>query len=328
MSRNRNRSNNGRHFDMPQDVKDFASASLKKYKKTVKNDPWMDTDKKSIKKGYYNYLFDMLPAVTETLVYNSNNQEVKNMLPAIYEKMMDPEFIKRLAKLIDEDGKDAFDNADIFPIVVNGMLRNAKEWTKKLQQEAGDDQSITINTEDLVDLQTKLLKKRMKKMKKAGVPDSIAFDVLCALPKPTLLERSGGYWMRQVFNVLYEHAKTTKDIPFEKIVEVAVTDEFYPTLFTTMLLERKEIYVQMSESQKEFFNGCTEWMFNQMENMNKSVIYEILQSYADVRKRDKSQNRDSNRRYFMNSLPETDFPKICKVLAKLKDDYAWVDEFM
>ena len=95
-----------------------------------------------------------------------------------------------------------------------------------------------------------------------------------------------------------------------------------------MLLERKEIYVQMSESQKEFFNGCTEWMFNQMENMNKSVIYEILQSYADVRKRDKSQNRDSNRRYFMNSLPETDFPKICKVLAKLKDDYAWVDEFM
>ena len=51
---------------------------------------------------------------------------------------MDPEFIKRLAKLIDEDGKDAFDNADIFPIVVNGMLRNAKEWTKKLQQEAGD----------------------------------------------------------------------------------------------------------------------------------------------------------------------------------------------
>lgn len=327
MSRNRNRSNNGRHFSMPQDVKDFASASLKKYKKTVKNDPWADTDKKAIKRGYYNYLFDLLPSVTETLVYNSNNQAVKDMMPAIYEKLMDPEFIKRLNKLIDEDGRDAFENAEIFPIVVTGMLRNAKEWTKKLQQEAGDD-SIAINTEDLVDLQMKLLKKRVKKMRKAGVPEAIGFDVLCVLPKPELLNRSGGYWMRQVFNVLYEHAKTEKDIPFEKIVEVLITDEFYPTLLTTMLLERKEIYVQMTDQQKEFFNGCTEWMFNQMESMNKAAIYEILQSYADVRKRDKAQGRDSNRRYFMNSLPDTDFPKICKVLTKLKSDYEWVNEFM
>lgn len=327
MSRKNNRSNNGRHFEMPQDVKDFASASLKKYKKTVSKDPWMDTDKKSIKKGYYQYLFDMLPAVTETLVFNGNAQAVRDMVPAIYEKLMNPDFIKRLGKMIDEEGKDAFENADLFPVVITNMLRNAKEWTKRLQEDAGDE-SITINTEDLVDLQTKLLKKRMKKMKKAGIPDAIAFDTLCVLPKPQLLERSGGYWMRQVFNVLYEHAKTTKDIPFEKIVEVLITEEFYPTLITTMLLERKEIYVQMTEQQKEFFNSCTEWMFNQMENMNKAAIYEILQSYADVRKRDKAQGRDSNRRYFMDSLPDTDFPKICKVLAKLKDDYDWVKEFM
>lgn len=326
MSR-RKRSNNGRQFTLSQDVKDFANASLKKYKKTVSKDPWMDTDKKSIKKGYYNYLIDMLPDVTETLVFNGNNQAVKDMTPSIYEKLMDPDFIKRLDKLIDSEGKDAFENADIYPVVINGMLRTAKEWTKRLQEEAKDG-NISINTEDLVDLQMKLLKKRMKKMKKAGVPDAIAFDVLCVLPKPQLLERSGGYWMRQVFNVLYEHAKTTKDIPFEKIVEVLITEEFYPTLITTMLLERKEIYVQMTDQQKEFFNGCTEWMFNQMENMNKAVIYEILQSYADVRKRDKAQGRDSNRRYFMSSLPDTDFPKICKVLAKLEDESEWVKEFM
>lgn len=326
MSR-RNRSNNGRQFTLSQDVKDFANASLKKYKKTVSKDPWMDTDKKSIKKGYYNYLIDMLPDVTETLVFNGNNQAVKDMITSIYEKLMNPDFIKRLGKLIDSEGKDAFENADLYPVVINGMLRTAKEWTKKLQEEAKDG-NISINTEDLVDLQMKLLKKRMKKMKKAGVPDAIAFDVLCVLPKPQLLERSGGYWMRQVFNVLYEHAKTTKEIPFEKIVEVLITEEFYPTLITTMLLERKEIYVQMTDQQKEFFNSCTEWMFNQMESMNKAVIYEILQSYADVRKRDKAQGRDSNRRYFMSSLPDTDFPKICKVLAKLEDESEWVKEFM
>ena len=181
----RNRSNNGRHFSMPQDVKDFASASLKKYKKT-----------------------------------------------------------------------DAFENADLFPIVITAMMRNAKEWTKKLQQEAGGDESITINTEDLADLQVILLKKRMKKIKKAGIPEAIGFDVLCVLPKPDLLEKSGGYWMRQVFNVLYEHAKTTKEIPFEKIAEVVITKEYYPTLFTTMLLERKEIYVQKSSSM-HVQNGCS-----------------------------------------------------------------------
>ena len=54
-----------------------------------------------------------------------------------------------------------------------------------------------------------------------------------------------------------------------------------------------------------------------MEQLKKGEIYAILKVYSDVRKKDESQNKDTNRRYYISSLPESDYPKILKVVNRI-----------
>ena len=54
-----------------------------------------------------------------------------------------------------------------------------------------------------------------------------------------------------------------------------------------------------------------------MEEMKKDNIHSILASYADIRKKDDARGTDANRRYYITSLPESDYPKIIKVLERI-----------
>ena len=133
--------------------------------------------------------------------------------------------------------------------------------------------------------------------------------------------------MRFLMQVIYTHAKT-EEISFEAIMKYVVTANYYPALIAYLLLERKSEFVNMDDKQKEFFNKVTDWSFNCMEEMEKTEIRQILESYFNARKRDKKNNKDSNRRFFLGSLPENEFPNITKVLAKMKNDDSTIEEFL
>ena len=49
-----------------------------------------------------------------------------------------------------------------------------------------------------------------------------------------------------------------------------------------------------------------------MEEMDRSGIESILKTYVETRKRDESNGRDGNRRYFIKSLPDSDYPRVRK----------------
>ena len=94
-------------------------------------------------------------------------------------------------------------------------------------------------------------------------------------------------------------------------------DEYIGSVITFALLERKEKIATFSEGQKKLFNDITEYCFKKMENMSKDDIGSILKAYVENRQRDDKANRDTNRRYYISSLPENDFPKILKVVERM-----------
>ena len=313
-------------FKIPSDVREFTSLTIKKWKKDY-GDPYLS--KKEIKKNYYKALVDLLPEVIALLVRYSNRKEVQEITPAIYEKLSDEKFLKTLKKMIESGDIELVDNYEQLPIVIFDFLRQASKWEQKLTAE-NDGKKVTIDTSDMVEISSMLLKKKIKKATKAGVPENIAFDVFSVIPTSKLLEKSSMYRMRQMFLVLYEHAKSEKITPqmFDTIVKTAVKEEYMPQLSVYLLLERKEMYTQFTEEQKEFFNQVTSWVMNTIEEMPKSEIENILNAYFEARKRDKGQGKDSNRRYFLSSLPAEDFPKITKVLERIQTGDESVKEFM
>ena len=304
----RNNKNN-KEFKIPSDAKELAKLSFKKFKKESKG--YYDS-KKELKAAYYAHVIDLLPESIKLLVRYGHLDAVKETKEAIYAKITEKAFVKALAKEL----KNGLEMEELiyFPNVVYDILSIA---TKAVQASKEKGEDLSIDLDDLVELSQIILKKKIKKLKKAGVDENVAFDILSVIPTPKILDKSQYYHIREFFSVLYQHAKT-KDIDFEKVMKVVFKgDDYVPSIITFALLERNEKISGFNDTQKKLFNSITEYCFKTMEDMKKDDIVAILKAYTEARKRDESQNKDTNRRYYISSLPESDYPRILKVVSKI-----------
>jgi len=311
--------NQKKEFKIPEDVKLFASLTEKKYRKHYADGY---ESKKEQKKGYYEMLLSELPEVIKLLVNYSHIDKVVELKGEIYERLFDKKLVKKITKSVDKG--DDIDNIEMLPIVIYDVIKEATIQHRKDKEEDPDAKGYDLS--DLINLSNMILRKKMKKLDKAGVSKELAFDCLSVVPTNKVLER-GIYRMRQLMQVLYAHAKT-EDIDFAVIAKYVITSNHYPELITYLLLERKSDFVNLDEKQKEFFYKVSDWVFNTMEEMDKVEIREILLAYFKARKRDKGMSKDSNRRFFLGTLPENDFPNITKVIAKIKDSDSSIEEFL
>lgn len=330
------KNHNNTRYEIPSAVKDFFKCK----KKDVSRD-FAYSSKKEITEVYYKRLIVTdLPQVIDMLVFHGMQDDVKALKPYIYARITsdrsahedkkkiikydNKKFIKYFNEFLDDDDEE-IENIDLFPIVIADICREFAA------QEAADKQegdNVYYDVSDLMDLSTKILKKKMKKMGKEGIDKDLAFDCLSVIPCSRVLKRGALYRLRQLMQVMYSHANTDEKVDFPTVMKYVVTSDYYPALIAYLLLEKKQDYVDYTDKQKDFFNTVTDWCINTMESMEKEEIREILKVYFDNRKKDKANNKDANRRYFLSSIPENEFPKITRVIAKMKDVDSSIEEFL
>ena len=91
--------------------------------------------------------------------------------------------------------------------------------------------------------------------------------------------------------------------------------EIINTRSSVALLERKERFSDLNESQKAFYLQVSTWCFDTLEKeLSKNEIVSILETYISTRKRDELNGRDGNRRYALSTLSEDDYPKLKKII--------------
>lgn len=307
-------------FSIPDDALKMAKTSLKKFKK--KNDDYYD-GKKEMKKAYYEELVDLLPDTIALLVRYGHVKEVQEIKDQLYEKLVDPQFVKVLKHLI-EDKVDV-KNIKMLPIVIRDIVHMAK------QQEAKDKETDVnaegYDVEDLIELSKLILKKKIKKMKNEGIDEDVAFQCLSVIPCDKVLEdKQINYRLRVLMNVLYELAKT-KEIEFGKVIGMLIPEKYASVVILFCLLERKDKFASFNENQQKFFIQINGWIFDVMEDMERNQVESILNTYVDTRKRDESNGRDGNRRYFLKSLPESDYPRVRKVIDRMLESDSSVEKY-
>ena len=308
MSKNQN----NRRIKIPGDAREFAVATFKKFKKH--NDCF--DSKKELKQSYNMYLIDLLPRTIEFLIRSGHikNDEIQETKQAIYAKLVDEDFVKALRKEL-KNGND-IDNIKLLPIIIKDILVLTEKENRELL--AKDPNSKIYDMSDLIEISQLILKKRLKKFEKAGIDQTIAFDVLSVIPTAKALETSQTYRIHAFFEVLYEHAKA-KAIPFAAIMNTLVDDKWFQVFIAFALLERKDIVTpkigDIKENKKDDY--ISNWVFSTMEKLSKDEIEAILRAFVAGRKRDEAQGRDSNRRHALSSLPEADYPRIIKMVNKL-----------
>lgn len=323
MSKNRN----NRQLDIPKDVLKLSKMTLKKFKKRV-SDEGEDYSKKELKKAYYDEVIDYLPDTIEFLIRYGHIQtnEMKEIRNSIYGKIADHKFIKYISKEID-DGEE-FRNMKLLPAIIRDIITEVKTQEERDKQQ-NPNADITYDTSDILGLAELILKKKIKKAEKElEIDPDIALDLLMVIPHKSLLkDRQINYRLRIFISVLYEHAKTKKDINYENCLKLVGLDEYAQSVVVFNLLERRSRFNNFNENQQQLYVSINEWMLNQLEDLNKTDLESVLKLYTDLRKKDASQNRDEDRRYFLKSAPEDEFPNLKKCINHMIEQNSELEKF-
>lgn len=316
---------------VPDEVEEFAKASFKRFKK--KNKDYYDS-KKELKLEYFSNLVYDLDYVIEFVLGKGylNNDTVKEIKNGCYAKFVGDEsegFIKFLKKIItkrDEYPDYDLKNINLLPCMLYEIISDINIHNQNLKKENPDGLS-EVDASALYELSSIILKKKIKKCVKKGIDESVAFDCLSVIPSSSALKFSPFYRVKTLFAIMYTHAKD-KNIAFDKIINVVVDADYYDIIIQFAIQERKEKYASFNDSQKALFNSITDWVFNTLEDFDKSDIKRILVKYISIRKNDASQGKDSNRRYFIKSLPESVYPNTAKVIANLINENADNEKYL
>lgn len=299
------------------DAEHFAKLNEDKFiKKQKKKMSWYS--KKELQECYFLELMDLLPGTIMFLILQGyvRKDEIQALKNSIFKNLIKKKFIKFIASEI-KDGEE-IENIEFLPIIIKEILGIIEKTNKEML--AKDPNCKLIESDDIVELNKLILKKKIKKMVKKGVDANIAFDVLSIIPTKEILNlyrSSKIFRIKSLFDCLYEHSKT-KTIPFADIISYVLGREYYPAIIAYALLERKEHFGTLNESQKAFYLQVSTWCFDSLEKeLDKDEIVGVIETYTSTRKRDELNGKDTNRRYALSTLSEDDYPKLKKIINEM-----------
>ena len=309
---------NTKKIHVSNDVKYFSKLTWKKYKK--ENSDYWDS-KKELKKEYYQELLQYFPDVLLWLVKFGyiKSDEVIDTKQKCYAKFNDPDFCKALKKSLKKG--DKIDNIELYPIIIADIITLTAMQNEKIKNE--DANAPIYDMSDMIEISKMILKKKLKKFAKNGIEEAIAFDLLSVIPdkKALSIRNSQFFRIKTTFDILYEHAKNSA-VDFNKIVKIIIPFDFVNPVIIFSLLERKDKFSKLNDTQKKLYVDITNWCFDVMEKeLKPNEIEYILEAYANARKNDDAKGKDSNRRYVISSLSDQDYKNISKVVKRFITDH-------
>ena len=321
------RQNQKNKIRIPDEVKEFGKAKFKKYKK--ENKEYFDS-KKELKENYYSSLAYNLQYVIDFLVAKRHIQEeeIQQMKNKCYAQIAGEDgegFVKYLTKAYKRGELDDMENIELLPILLYEMIAEINKQNQIRKSE--NPEAPVYDSSDLFNLSELILKKKLKKLEKKGIEANLAFDLLSVVPTTDAMKYSPYFRIKTVFDLMYQHA-AKEQVPFKKVVAALFKGQYDEIIINYALQERKEKCEKFNDSQKALFNDINEWVFNTLEDSDSSVIKEIIRTYIKTRKRDAAQGKDGNRRYFLSSLPETMYPRICKAVDSVKSSDSEAEKFL
>lgn len=313
-NRNRGGNNNRRPVEIPEQVKAFAKWDRDTYHKQVKG----SYSKKDEKKYFWE---DKLICLGPTILFlckfgNSQDPKVKEIKDLSYAQFCDRDqkLVKKIIKTIKKGESEMIENLTYLPIILREIMTDATKYKEELIK-AGDE---PVPVEGMCELSEMILKKRIKKLVKKGIPENLAYDVLLVVPEKDAIKFNRYTRVRQLFDVLYLYAGNNVAIDVPKLFDLIIDKNDYGFVISYALQERKEKTKGFNDTQMKFFVETNEWIFDQLEEMDDRDIKDIIENYIRIRSKDAAQGKDGNRRYFLSSLPESDYPNITRVINTIK----------
>lgn len=309
-----------------QHAKNFAKTSMKKYCKKLRKE--YGYSKKEALNAYFDDVFNYtMENICYFLLRWGHQPQYRQLVEGIYEKLSDPKFIAALTKRVIKEQKAGDNASDEFfhdirfmPAVLTNLIREVKNQNKKLEASG----EPLLETSDLEVLRDAINQKRAKKLiKKIGCDERLAFSILAVYPDPDIAAFSPAFYMNKLMSVIYRAAADEGvNIPIDEIFKRVVGKEYAPALILYLLMERKTVTQNFSNTQFAVYNRISEWVLKMLNKMDPKDIHKILSSYVNRRHEDFKRGKDSNRRmYLRSSVAQGIYPTLYDVIQDMMEDY-------
>lgn len=314
------------------EVGEFILTDMKRMKKDCKTGK-KKPPKKEVKEYAASMRAYLLPPTIHWMVTegfrtgeaHSDNEKIKKGIYARFTDDAGKKFLKEVVKMYKNTDPKGPDRDDVrffnmLPIILSDILIEIKREEEKIKKE-GEGSTEKFDSDYLFDAVTFFTKSLRKKLEDAGVSPDAAYDLASFVPSKEVFTVFGrgtaNFFARRLVNLIYTLAKKKEKLPINSIMRLLVGRENYLVIIRFCLRERKRFLEDFTEDQKRIFNKLNEWIFEVLEEEDKDVIKEVIEAYVQDRKNDDKRGRDENRRYFLSSIPETEYKKIAKTVQKV-----------
>lgn len=210
-----------------------------------------------------------------------------------------PDVMKRIAKLY-RKSPDAYPNMIYLPhMIMNTLMYYSSDAIPDEDKEIAK----TLDNEGLVTFCEKILKKEIKRYKKMGLPQGVAYNLATVIPT-TKLFKNNRQWYRKLINEMYSIAATTSvDIDavlkavskIDKKKSISKKD-FLEGFFSEFILQKaSNKNLNFTATQKELHEGLIDRALLYLDSLKSRKLREILKQYIKRRKNAESYKNDGKR---------------------------------
>lgn len=319
---------------VPKSVLDLR-LSVKKYAKKhdidIKGKGLSKKDKKrnekKLKQEYSESAIEGLNKAVKILAeVDSDSKKINKIKDGVDNIISNPSVMKRIAKIY-KDNPEEYPNLIYLPyMIMNTLNYYASEGISDEEKELGE----KLDSEALMTFCEKILKKQIKKYKKYGLDDELAFQMAVCIPS-TKMFKNNRSWYRRLINQLYDIAKV-EEVDVDQILKAVIKlnkdkyidkKDFMCGFFSEFILTKSTNKTHtFTESQKELHDALIERALVYLDSLKGKKLRDILKQYIKRRKTAEEYKNDTRRviKFTDHANSNSPYPTIKSVVQELISD--------
>lgn len=284
-------------------------------------------NQKRLRNSYSESAISGLNKAVKILAENSSeNKRVLKVKDGVDNIISNAEVMKVIAKLYRKNPKN-YPNLIFLPhMIMNALVRYTQEDISDKDKEIAK----SIDAEGLIEFCEKILKREIKRYKKLGVPEDIAYQLATVIPTAKLL-RNNRQWYKRLIQSLYMIAEKS-DVNIDIILPAVNKIDKKKSLNKRDFLEgffSEFIWMRSSnkshsfnDNQKELHETLIERTLEYLNNIKDRKLKDILKKYIKRRKVAESHKNDTKRviKFIDHANSNSPYPRLKTVIQELLSD--------
>lgn len=286
-------------LDLRMSPKKFAKKNGIRIKGKGMSKSELKHNKKRLEKAYAENAINGLNKAVKILAEHPEGKKIDKVKEGVENIISNPNVMKRIAKIYDKN-PDAYSNMIFLPnMIMNTIVYYSSDSITDEEKEIAQN----MDTDTLTKFCESILKKTIKKYKKMGLEEEIAFQLATVVPTAKLF-KNNRKWYKRLIQQMYDMASVSEvdvDLILKAIVKIDKDKEiskkdFLEGFFSEFILQRSTNKTHsFTENQKDLHESLIERTLIYLDNMKSGKLKDILKQYIKRRKTAEEYKNDTKR---------------------------------